>query len=170
MPTHPRQAIRHAVVTQLAGKTAAGARVFPDRRVAFQRVDLPALAVYVPTESVDVQSRSTAPRELDRRAQVVVEGLVQQAENADDALDALALEVESALHADWGLGGTASDLLLTSTETDVVDTGKQLIGVVRLEFEVRYFSEAAPVLELDDFKTANVRHGTLAEDNVEVQP
>lgn len=170
MPTHPRQVIRHAVVAQLTGKTAAGARVYPDRRVAFQRVELPALAVYVPTEAVDIQSRATAPRELDRRAQVVVEALVQQAEGVDDALDALALEVEDALHGDWTLGGAASDLLLTSTETDVVDTGKQLIGVVRLEFEARYFSEAVPVAALADFKTADVRHGTLAHDTVEVQP
>lgn len=170
MPTHPRQVIRHAVVDQLSGKTAAGTRVFPDRRVAFQRVELPALAVYVPTESVEITSRSTAPRELDRRAQVVVEALVQQAENVDDALDALALQVEDALHADWTLGGVASDLLLTSTETVVLDEGKQLIGVVRLEFEVRYYSEAVPAATLDDFKTADVRHGTLARDTIEVQP
>jgi hypothetical protein len=170
MPTHPRQAIRHAVVAQLLGQTAAGSRVYPDRRVPFQRVELPALAVYVPTESVELQSRATAPRELDRRAQVVVEALVQQAESVDDALDAIALEVENALHRDWTLGGVASDLLLTSTETDVVDTGKQLIGVVRLEFEVRYYSEAVPAATLDDFKTADVRHGTLARDTVEVQP
>lgn len=170
MPTHPRQVIRHAVVSQLVGKTGAGSRVYPDRRIPFQRVELPALAVYVPTESVEIQSRATAPRELDRRAQVVVEAAVQQAENVDDALDALALQVEDALHADWTLGGVASDLLLTSTETDVVDTGKQLIGVARLEFEVRYYSAAVPAATLDDFKTADVRHGTLAHDIVEVQP
>lgn len=170
MPTHPRQVIRHAVVAQLINKTGAGTRVYPDRRIPFQRVELPALAVYVPTESVEIQSRATAPRELDRRAQAVVEVLVQQAEGVDDALDALALEVENALHADWTLGGVASDLLLTSTETEVVDTGKQLIGVARLEFEVRYYTEAVPVAALDDFKTADVRYGTLAHDNVEVQP
>lgn len=170
MPTHPRQLVRHAVVAQLTGKTAAGSRVYPDRRIPFERVELPALAVYVPTESVEVTSRATAPRELDRRAQVVVEALVQQATGVDDALDALALQVEDALHADWTLGGKSSDLLLTSTETDVIDTGKQLVGVVRLEFEVRYYSEATPAATLDDFKTADVRHGALAHDTVEVQP
>lgn len=167
---HPRQVIRHAVVAQLVGKTAAGTRVFPARRIPFQRVELPALAVYVPTESVDVQSRATAPRELDRRAQVVVEAMAQQAGDVDDVLDEIAFQVENALHADWTLGGVASDLLLTATETEVLDDGKQLIGVVRLEFEVRYYSEAVPAATLDDFKTADVQHGTLAQDTVEVQP
>lgn len=167
---HPRQIIRHAVVAQLVDKTAAGARVYPARRIPLQRVELPAVAVYVPTESVEVTSRATAPRELDRRVQLVVEAIVQQAENADDALDELALGVENALHADWTLGGVASDLLLVNTEVDVVDDGRQLIGVVRLEWEVRYYSDAVPLAELDDFKTADVQHGTLAHDIVEVQP
>lgn len=167
---HPRQVIRHAVVAQLLGNTAAGARVFAARRVPFQRVELPAVAVYVPTESVEVTSRATAPRELDRRAQVVVEACAQGAGDVDDALDEIALQVENALHADWTLGGVASDLLLASTETDVLDDGKQLIGVVRLEFEVRYYSDAVPAVALDDFKTADVQHGTLAHDVVEVQP
>lgn len=167
---HPRQVIRHAVVAQLLGNTVAGARVFAARRVPFQRVELPAVAVYVPTESVEVTSRATAPRELDRRAQVVVEACAQGAGDVDDALDEIALQVENALHADWTLGGVASDLLLVSTEVDVMDDGKQLIGVARLEFEVRYYSDAVFAGTLDDFKTADVQHGTLARDTVEVQP
>lgn len=167
---HPRQVIRHAVVAQLAGKTAAGARVFPERGDAYERSELPAIAVYAPTESTDAQSWATSPRELDRRALVVVEAALEQNANTLDAVDALCLEIENALHADWTLGGAASDLRLTSTEMGVATDGRKRIGAARLEFEVRYYSDAVPAGDFDDFKTVDARHGTLARDTVDVQP
>ncbi len=166
---HPRQRIREAVAAQLTGKTAAGNRVFPTRAVPLRRVELPALAVYTPSESVEPASRQTAPRELRRVVQVVVEGVVNRAAGVDDALDALALEVETALHVDDSLGGAASDLLLLSSELDVFDDAAQTVGVVRLEFEATYYTLAPEPGELDEFKTAGVKHGELAEDVVHVE-
>lgn len=156
---HPRQLIRHAVAAALTGATAAGANVYKTRVLPFRRNGLPAVAVYTLTESVRTDEKS-APRELERRTELVVEGAVQAAstENADDALDALALEIEAALHADPTFGGTAADSILSSTEIDVAGEGEQMIGVVKLTYEVTYYAYADVGTTLDDFKTANIRH------------
>lgn len=154
---HPRQEIRHAVAAQLTGKTAAGGRVFRTRKVPYQGVELPALAVYTLEESVEDDGDS-APRELQRSIQLAVEGVVEGTEDVDDALDALALEVETALHADDTFGGKASDSMLSSTELDVFEDGERTVGLVRLVYAVTYYSTAPEAVALPDFTTADIRH------------
>jgi len=167
---HPRQEIRHAVATQLTGATAAGTRVFRTRVLPYKRVELPALAVYTPTETVNVDV-DTAPRELERSPELVIEGAVKAAgsENVDDALDAMALEIENALHADPTFGGVAADAVLSSTELDIIEDGDTLVGLVKLTYKVEYFAPAAVPPVLDDFKTADIRHNLSGAQHVDNQ-
>lgn len=161
--SHPRQLIRHAVAAQLTGATAAGTRVFKTRVLPYRR-ELPAVAVYTFTETVDVDVDSS-PRELKRTLDLVIEGAVQatSAENPDDLLDALALEIETALHADPTFGNTAADAVLSATELEVVAEGEQLIGVVKLTYRVEYYAFADTFVPPDDFNTANVRYNLSNE-------
>lgn len=155
---HQRQLIRQAVKSALvAASTAAGARVFETRFLPLKRVELPALAVYTLVESVD-ESDKGAPRELVRRLQLAIEGSVEAGENVDDDLDSLALEVETAIHADDSFGGTAEDAVLESTEIAIDESGSKPVGVVRLVYGVTYRTYApATVSAPDAFNTADVR-------------
>jgi hypothetical protein len=159
---HPRQDIREAAKAQLvAANTAAADRVTETRVVPHKRPKLPAIAVYMLAETVDPASWATAPRELKRFADLAIEGAAQQAEDVDDALDALALQIEAAIHKDETLGGKCSDCVLASTEVDVLEEGQQLIGVVRLNYRVTYYTDAPAISDqaaLDDLRTANIRH------------
>ncbi len=172
---HPRQEIREAVKAALLGPqaeedppvyaTSAGARVYETRMVPWQRLKLPAIAVYTLQESADL--RGTAPRERFRKLSLAVEAAVKAGENVDDALDAIALQMEAAMDVDETFGGKASDSALQTTELDVATVGDQEIGLVRLTFEVTYFSEV-PVTPptLDDFETANIRYNLSNEVHV----
>jgi hypothetical protein len=165
---HPRQLIRHAAAAQLLGKTEAANRVFRTRVVAYKRVELPALSVHTPDEQID-SPEDSAPVEYSRVTQLVVEGFVEGGNgNVDDALDELAWQAEGALHADDTLAGTASKLRLASTDTEVIEDGARLIGVVRLVFDVEYFTYMTDGPELPDFDSAGVRYnltGAVHPDN-----
>ena len=168
---HLRQAIRAAVVAALVGQTPAGARVIGTRFVPWRPVELPGIGVYTLRERVEEDSRQTAPRELERRLELAIEACVKADEEIDDNLDALALSIERVLHADPTLGGLVSDLVLAQTEVDVLEGADQPIGVIRLVYEVWYFTgapEAADVA-LDDLKTVDVHHDLSAGQELDDQ-
>jgi hypothetical protein len=155
--THERQQIREAIAAALVGKTAAGARVFETRILPLRMPELPAVAVYSLSESSDDQQ--TAPRELKRRIDFAVEAAVKQGTNIDDALDAIALQVETAMDADPTFGGLASDSMLVGTQLDVVEEGDRMMGVAVLRYAVTYYTpeRSATSAVLDDFETVDVR-------------
>ena len=157
---HQRTLIRQAVVAALiAADTSAGARVFASRVVPFKaRGEFPVLAVYTLEEETDIdESLSTAPRELDRRMPLVIEGWVvpsAPADNVDELIDDLALEVETAMHADPYFGDTCAESILDRTETEVVEEGNRLVGILVMTYAVRYHTKAPePPDDLDDFLT-----------------
>lgn len=117
------------------------------------------MSVYTVTESVDPESRKTAPRELERHLQLAIEAAVKDGDDVDDVLDALALEIERVIHQDETFGGLVSDTLLEATDVDVIDRGDQNIGALRLVFAVRYYTGApeAEDTHLDDFVKADIR-------------
>lgn len=174
---HPRTLIRQAAVAQLlAANTAAGTRVEATREIPRRRAEGTSLGVYTPEESIVSTETRTAPREHTRSLQLVVEGIVQGASGVDDALDALALEVEDAFDADDTLGGTAAESALVSTDLETMEDGARTAGLIRLTYAVTYYSFAPrEVAAPDAFLLANVKHdlnGTThpadqAEDNVE---
>lgn len=173
MPTHDRQLIREAAKTALLGPdaptthvTSAGARVYETRMVPWRRLELPAIAVYSLEESVE--ANDSAPRELTRTLQLEIVGAVEAGTNVDDALDALALEIETAMNADETLGGTCGDSLLVATEMGVDPDANKPIGMIKLTYEVTYYTYVVTADELDIFETAQVRHklnNTIHVDN-----
>jgi hypothetical protein len=164
--THQRTVIRAAFVEALKDKTRAEERVVSTRVWPWKEKDLPAIAVYTLTESVDPASRATAPRELERNVDVAIEAVVQLSDGVDDELDAFAVEIERAV--DAILSETApdqvlSDVLLQSTELAIATEGEQSVGLVRLVYDVRYYTSApaAEDVPLTDLQTVDVRYSDL---------
>lgn len=173
MPSHQRQVIREAVTAALvAAATSAGARVYETRTKAWRPVDLPGIAIY---SLGDQGMERVAPREQKRQMELAVEAACKVEEDADDALDALALEIEAAMDADPTFGGACQDSLLGETELAVVGTGDSQVGLVRLVYLVTYYSEQLAAGALDDLATVDTRYnlagaqaaGNEAEDVLE---
>jgi len=171
--------IRHAVRDLLDGKTAADDKVTAMRFNPYRLSDLPAISVYTIEETVDIEN-STAPKELARELQLEIQGWVKADEDvtADDAMDALALEIETAMHADPYLGGAASDSVLIGTTTGMHNEGDRLMGILTLTYAVTYHTLAPETSEgLDDFLVAavttnlggEVQEDEAAQDEVVVQ-
>lgn len=149
---HPRALARKAVVARLMNATSAGTRVFNTRIDAYKKTEIPAISVYTPSEAVDGDSEGREPRELKRELVVEIAGCVPHSagHHVADAMDAMSLEIETAMDVDRGLDGTAGECILESTEMDVLKDADPVVGVVLLTYRVTYRTEPA-ALTLDDF-------------------
>lgn len=138
---HPRELIRKQAVAALLGKTSAGQSVYASRIEPFisrgWEQELPAIVVYTMDESGEIWS--AAPREYQRRVELVVEIHAAGDSSLDDTLDTVARQVEVALLADDTLGGTVNDLRYSRTRMVLRDEGETLLGGCRISFEAEYF-------------------------------
>lgn len=183
MALHQRKVIRDVVVGLLLGRTAAELRVLASRVVPYRKNELPAISVYTLDETVDGDSASTAPRELTRDLKLEIAGWVAHIPDGplvDDAMDALALEIETAMDADPFLAGAVGDSILEGTTMAIRGEGDALMGIVTLTYAVTYRTLAPepPALDsLDDFLTADTLYrppgtptdGEVAHDTILVQ-
>lgn len=156
---HQRRLIRDAVVAALkAANTSAGERVFPMRDDPWKRIGLPGVAVMTPSETSDDQQ--SAPRELKRSMRLELQAAVEQSDSVQDDIDALALELERAMHSDPTFGGTCSDSTLIASST-IVDgmAGSRPVGALGLTYRVTYYTDApaAADVTVDDLKTVDVK-------------
>lgn len=140
---HARQTIRHSVRTILAGRTAAGDRVFTTREIPLRRTQLPAITIYSLEESAEVGAGGDHVTKLDRSLQLELLIIASLTEAVDDELDAIAEQVESAMRADpaLGLDGTVFDSALTGTVIGVDDDQGHPIGAMRLTYNVQYCTD-----------------------------
>jgi len=148
--SHGRKIIRHAIRDLLIGKTAAGTRVYTNRRTALWDNALPAIVIF--TSSQDDELFNVSPRDLKRSVQIGIE-LVTAAEGViplDDVMDDLSEQVERILfnnpmlrrHIDDADGAVAEPLLPLRTETDTNYEGIKPIGGMRLNWEAIYYQNA----------------------------
>jgi hypothetical protein len=158
---HERREIREAVKARLLALPGAlyGARVFESRIVPLMpTVELPAVAVYTDSETVRETSKDTAPRVLTRDLQLVVECYARARDDVEDALDALALQVETAMDADLYLGNAARYCMLLSTEILINPQGDRPMGIARLTYAIEYESQLRVEPVLDDLETVDTRY------------
>lgn len=175
-PPHQRQLIRDQIVALLkAANTAAGTRVYESRRAPLRDWELPALNVLTGEESVDSESRNTAPRELMRQMTLTIEGYVSAPDSGkvDQTMDDLLAQVEIVMHADRFFGGLCMDSLLTGVETGISETGERRIAAVLITYDVTYrtFAPDRADQTLNDFVTADTKTQitgqiTPVEDNI----
>lgn len=150
---HVRQQIRDAFATRLTGLATTGGRVKKARARDLEADHEPTLFVFTRPEAS--KPISTAyPRTLLRTVTVHVEGRVQKqaasgvdetAEECEDELEAIALQVETAVATDPRFNKLVKDCVLTATIKDVTAEGDRHQGGIRLTYDVTYSTiENAP--------------------------
>ncbi|MBJ3776396.1 hypothetical protein [Acuticoccus mangrovi] len=138
---HVRQTIREAVETRVTGLPTTGANVF---RVSPHAVGkLPALRVSTMDESVARHTMGIVMRTVG----VTVTAFAKSGDDVEDALDAIAAEVEAAVMAGGTLGSVALDVEHTGTRKALGEDGEVRNGIAQLSFAVRYRTpEGAPTV------------------------
>lgn len=136
MTTHVRRQLREAAATALTGLTTTGTHVFQSRMRAQADAILPCLLVETNDEVIAPSSiGATQERDLT----LTVRGVAKATSNVDDTLDAIALEVESALAAAPSLGGLAAGMELRGIKVDFDHETDKPVGQISLEYRLTYF-------------------------------
>lgn len=136
---HVRKQIRDNVVTTLTGLTTTGTNVYRTRIYPLASGKLPGLAIYTNSET-SVYETLNRPRTRSRTLELMVEGYVSGTVNLDNTLDQIAVEVEEAMETDPTRNGLAKDTQLTSTEIELVGEGESVAGMIKMTFEIMYFT------------------------------
>lgn len=136
---HVRAQIRAAVAAAVTGLPSTADRVYVGRSTRPLGADHPpSLLIYARSEQSRRDTHGPNPI-LAREALVIVEGRVSEASAAaaEEALDEIAAEVESALALN-ALGGEVYGVDLLSTEIAVTAEGESHIGAIALTWRYRY--------------------------------
>lgn len=137
--THRRKEIRdRAVAVLAAADIVADGRVVSNRLIAAHEDNLPMINVLSADEAEQIQEVSGAG--LIRTLQLAIEITAKTAdgETIDDALDALAEDVEDAMEGDPTLSQLAIDCTLASTAIATDVSGHYSLGRIRLTYQTRY--------------------------------
>lgn len=143
MTTHVRRQIREAAKTVVTGLATTGSRVTTGDPYAKTADDGAFLAVAAPedTRNPDLDGGNVRGRQLS----LVVLGFAE-AIAIEDVLDAIGLEVESALEGQT-FGGLVKDINFVRATKTMDDVGKKRSGEIRIEFAVDYrIARGAPGL------------------------
>ena len=142
MAYHVRRQLRDAIETALTGLASTGAHVFKSRVYPLQAEDLPGLRFFTNDETATGLT-VTNPTSYERDLEVVVEACVRQADDMDDELDQIMLEVETALADGVALGGRTVWVNYGGCSIEMDDTAQQPQGVARMTFTAKLFTAAA---------------------------
>ncbi len=149
--SHVRKQIRDQFVTLLtAGVTLVSSRVYATRVYPLTQAKLPAITVTIGSESSGLMTMGATmgSKSLDRTVDISVSVYENATASLDSAIDAIAVQIEEAIGADFTLGGIAKESVLTSTSIDFSGETEQPVGIATLTFSVRY------VTSLTDVETA----------------
>ncbi len=149
--SHVRKQIRDQFVTLLtAGVTLVSSRVYATRVYPLTQAKLPAITVTIGSESSALMTMGATmgSKSLDRTVDIAVSVYENATASLDSAIDAIAVQIEEAIGADFTLGGIAKESVLTSTSIDFSGETEQPVGIATLTFSVRY------VTSLTDVETA----------------
>jgi len=138
---HVRKQIRDAVLTLITNLASSGGRAFAGRVSPYAEDELPAVNVRVGDETI-TQSSIHYPAVLLRELEVSIESVVKLTDQADDDLDAMALEVEGAIAASSSTVTLSGLLNCALTPTGIVvereDQGEVPIGRLTLAYRTQY--------------------------------
>ena len=139
--SHIRKQIRDAVVNLLRQMPVYGPKVYVNRDVPFEDMDLPALDV---TTSSSVESSSiitnSYPVLYERTLPVVITAYARNTVRVQNTLDEMCETVETALGgpAGFGLGGLVKRMYLDSTEIDTDGQADIQVGMAKMTFMAVY--------------------------------
>jgi hypothetical protein len=138
---HARQVIREAVITQLSGITG----VTFHRSRAYKLIALPAISVYVDSENISSELKDgiNSARVYSREANLIIEVAIEAVDDADDASDDYAAQIEAAIAGDLTLGGTCIDTTLYQTSADIDGSSDKPLAFTRISYRVWYRTTGA---------------------------
>lgn len=145
---HVRKQIRDQFVTLLtAGVTLVSSRVYATRVYPLTQAKLPAITVTIGSESSGLMTMGATmgSKSLDRTVDIAVSVYENATASLDSAIDAIAVQIEEAIGADFTLGGIAKESVLTSTSIDFSGETEQPVGIATLTFSVRYVTSLTDV-------------------------
>lgn len=144
--SHPRAAIRQALVDQLKTKvgdvfpTDAEDKIYGSRTKPLFDQFLPAILVYTRNENIIEERFATDGYGASKRElEVAIEAVVLGNEQVDDALDKISKQIEDALDGFEMPNRKADILKLKSTEIDVSIDGSKVYGAARLTYSITYY-------------------------------
>lgn len=142
---HVRTQIRDKVVTILkSGVGLVKRRVLASRVYPLTAANIPAALVYTRSEASGLLSFGP-DKSSDRRLSLSVDVYVRATETFDDDLDAICVQVEEAIAANFTLDGLAKEAVLTGTEIDYSGEAEQPVAVARLTYAIRYVTTIGDV-------------------------
>jgi hypothetical protein len=137
--THARRQIREAAATLVTGLSTTGTNVRQSRMHPAQDAGLPLLLVTTNDEIIVPGSISVLQ---ERDVELLITGFAKSASTLDDTLDAIALEVETAMATAPTLGGKCSGMELRSIKVDFDDETDKPVGRIALDYRITYFVNA----------------------------
>jgi len=137
---HVRKQIREAVAALVTGLASTGSRVYQSRVYPLRDADLPCLLII--TDDEDLSSESAGSLLLQRELKLIVRGVVKAADDIDDKLDQILLEVEQVLSGSV-LGGLAKQTMPESIRIQMEAIQDKPVGVADLTYIVTYFTTGA---------------------------
>lgn len=145
MADHLRKQIRAAVVASgvLGNLTTTGTRVLQGRTTPLAADAQPTLLVDLGEEQIETSAigASARARMLKRELELIVRGAVKAASGYLDTLDAIALEVETAIANNSTLGGLAKTIRPAGMDTPELDgQGEKTVAILNMRFIVEYYT------------------------------
>ena len=141
---HVRKQIRDRIATLVTGLPTTGANVYKMRRYALDDAKLPAICVYTMDESSSLITIGS--RTLNRTINVAVQAFaVGSSTTISDTIDAICVQVEEAIAADFQLNGLARSCVLTESQIDISVEGEKSVGNVSLIYSVEYVTTIGDV-------------------------
>lgn len=137
--TSVRLQIKAAAVAALSGNTEAGTRVLDTEPHALDDADMPAVRVELGDEEIERSSMGAAAQaKLLRTCELSLRLLARGNSGADDQLERIIAEVETALFADAALLALLKSLDLVSIETGVAGQTNKRVAYADVVFVLVY--------------------------------
>jgi ribosomal protein L3 len=139
--SHVRQQIRDEVVDAVTLLNTTHRNVYRTRVYPMDGNSLPGICVYTKSESsqpATIGGLSTVKTYL-RSMSVAIEVYAKASTDLDNDLDDIAVEIETAMANATDLAALAEDVVLSSTEIDIMGgDSEQPVGVMRMTYDIIY--------------------------------
>tara|TARA_R110000765_G_scaffold130957_2_gene229487 strand:+ start:3221 stop:3634 length:414 start_codon:yes stop_codon:yes gene_type:complete len=130
--------------TLTSGVALVSSRIYISRTYPVTSANLPALTVYAGSETSSLVTIGIS-KTLQRTLSVNVDVYARATSNLDDDIDAITVQVEEAIAADFTVNGLAKEALLTSTDIEYSGEAEQQIGIAHMVYDVLYHTSIADV-------------------------
>jgi len=148
MMAHVRKQIRDKFVTILtAGVPLVSKRVYATRVYSLTQAKLPAITISSGAESSGLMTigATMGTKSLNRTLEITVSIYENANASLDSLIDAIAVQIEEAIGADFTLSGIAKQSVLTSTNIEFSGETEQPVGIATLTFSVQYITSLTDV-------------------------